>query len=192
MIQCVRHGSCKRSIGRCNCSFPCSLSRSCSRTSGTMSTRPMRRTGCLSWHVAGLCRAAPTHAGSAGCRMQRLSLSHMLTSGLSLQLSGAGEPRNLGAGVEREGHGARRARPPNPSPAGRSSTSRNAVALVAAPIEDARVRAFHPGSACAASRTSSFSLRRLLSIISCPPGQSLVIRPLYSWSCQRITRRQPR
>jgi hypothetical protein len=92
MIQCVRHGSCKGAIGRFNRSFPCSLSRSCSRTGGTISTRPMWRTGCLSWHVASLCRGAPTHAGSAGWRMQRLSLSHMLTSGLSLQLSGAGEP----------------------------------------------------------------------------------------------------
>jgi hypothetical protein len=92
MIQCVRYGSCKRSIGGCNRSFPCSLSRSCSRTGGTISTQPMWRTGCLSWRVASLCRAAPTHAGSAGCRMQRNSLPHMLTSGLSLQLSGAGEP----------------------------------------------------------------------------------------------------
>jgi hypothetical protein len=76
-------------------------------------------------------------------------------------------PRNLGAGVERERHGARRARGlRTPSPAGRSSTSRNACASSAAPIR---------GRACAASHRERVRylddeqlLLALLSSISCP------------------------
>jgi hypothetical protein len=53
-------------------------------------------------------------------------------------------PRNLGAGVEREQHGcSASARPLTPSPAGRSSTSRNASASSAAPIRGRACAAFH-------------------------------------------------
>jgi hypothetical protein len=172
MIQCVRHGSCKRSIGRCNRSFPCSLSRSCSRTGGTISTRPMWRTGCLSWHVASLCRAAPTHAGSAGCRMERNSLSHVLTSGLSLQLSGAGEPaKSRRWRWNANDMGAQRARALRPHHRLDAPVLPGMRAPRRGSHPRTRVCGLPPGSACAALRTSSFSWRRLLSSISCP-GQA--------------------